>query len=68
MLNIREVIRRTLKYLVLVIIVGFSAHSIPNTKMENKELLLISLIAGMTFCIIDTLSPSIKILVSKKKD
>lgn len=68
MLNIREVIRRTLKYLVLVIIVGFSAYSIPNTKMENKELLLISLIAGMTFCIVDTLSPSIKIVVSKKND
>lgn len=68
MLNIREVIRRTLKYLVLVIIVGFSAYSIPNNKMENKELLLVSLIAGMTFSIIDTLSPSIKIVVSKKKD
>lgn len=68
MLNIREVIRRTLKYLVLIIIVGFSVYSIPDTKIQNKELLLISLIAGMTFCIVDTLSPSIKIVVSKKNN
>ena len=67
MLNIREVIRRTLKYLVLVIIVGFSVYSIPENKPDYKELLLITLIAGMTFCILDTLSPSIKIVVSKKE-
>ena len=67
MLNIREVIRRTLKYLVLVIIVGFSVYSIPENKPDYKELLLITLIAGMTFCILDTLSPSIKIIVSKKE-
>lgn len=66
MLNIREVIRRTFKYLVLVIIVGFSVHSIPQNKLVPKEILLIALIAGMTFCILDTLSPSIKIVVSKK--
>ena len=67
MLNIREVIRRTLKYLVLIIIVGFSVYSIPENKPDYKELLLITLIAGMTFCILDTLSPSIKIVVSKKE-
>ena len=66
MLNIREVIRRTFKYLVLVIIVGFSVHSIPQNKPESKEILLIALIAGMTFSILDTLSPSIKIVVSKR--
>ena len=66
MLNIREVIRRTFKYLVLVIIVGFSVHSIPQNKPEPREILFIALIAGMTFAILDTLSPSIKIVVSKR--
>ena len=68
MLNIREVIRRTLKYLVLVIVLGFSIHSIPKNNLEPKEILFIVLIAGMTFCILDTLSPSIKIVVTKKEE
>ena len=67
MLNIREVIRRTLKYLVLVIVLGFSMHSIPKNSLDYKEILFIVLIAGMTFCILDTLSPSIKIVVTKKE-
>lgn len=66
MLNIREVIRRTLKYLVLVIILGFSIHSIPKNTIDSKEILFIVLVAGMTFCILDTLSPSIKVVVTKK--
>ena len=68
MLNIREVIRRTLKYLVLVIILGFSIHSIPKNTIDAKEILFIVLIAGMTFCILDTLSPSIKVVVTKKEN
>ena len=40
MLNIREVIRRTLKYLVLVIIVGFSAHSVPKFKNGKQRIII----------------------------
>ena len=67
MLNIREVIRRLIKYLILVIIVGFTAYSVPQKKLEYIEVLWIALIAGMVFSILDTITPSIKIHVEKKK-
>tara|TARA_B110001469_G_C9644435_1_gene325131 strand:- start:3849 stop:4061 length:213 start_codon:yes stop_codon:yes gene_type:complete len=66
MLNIREVIRRLLKYAVLVIIVGFAAHSIPNHTPQPMEVVWVSLIAGMVFSILDSVTPSIKIHVEKK--
>ena len=67
MLNIREVIRRLIKYLILVVIVGFTAYSVPQKKIEIIEVVWISLIAGMVFSILDTITPSIKIHVEKKK-
>lgn len=65
MLNIREVIRRLTKYLVLVLIVGFASFSIPKNKLDKMEILWISLIAGLVFSILDTVTPSIKIHVRK---
>lgn len=66
MLNIREVIRRLLKYAVLVIVVGFACYSIPDTRPSNMEIVWIALIAGMVFSILDSVTPSIKIHVEKK--
>jgi|TARA_B110000285_G_C14903597_1_gene504447 hypothetical protein len=66
MLNIREVVRRLLKYAVLVVIVGFSAHSIPTQTLKPMEVIWIALIAGMVFSILDSVTPSIKIHVEKK--
>ena len=66
MINIREVIRRLLKYAVMVIIVGFATYSIPNKSPSNTEIIWISLIAGMVFSVIDSVTPSIKIHVEKK--
>jgi hypothetical protein len=66
MLNIREVVRRLLKYAVLVVIVGFSAHSIPKQTLQTMEVVWIALIAGMVFSILDSVTPSIKIHVEKK--
>ena len=68
MLNIREVIRRLLKYAVLVVIVGFSAHSIPKQTPSPIEIVWVALIAGMVFSILDSVTPSIKIHVEKKKN
>jgi hypothetical protein len=68
MLNIREVIRRLLKYAVLVVIVGFSAHSIPKQPPKTMEVVWIALIAGMVFSILDSVTPSIKIHVEKKTE
>jgi hypothetical protein len=66
MLNIREVVRRLLKYAVLVVIVGFSSHSIPKQTPQTMEVVWIALIAGMVFSILDSVTPSIKIHVEKK--
>lgn len=66
MINIREVIRRVFKYAVMVIIVGFATYSIPNKPPSNNEIIWISLIAGMVFSVIDSVTPSIKIHVEKK--
>ena len=66
MINIREVLRRLLKYAVMVIIVGFATYSIPNKPPSNTEIIWISLISGMVFSVIDSVTPSIKIHVEKK--
>lgn len=66
MLNVREVIRRLMKYAVLVIVVGFACHSIPQTPPNNTEIVWIAFIAGMVFSILDSVTPSIKIHVEKK--
>lgn len=66
MLNIREIIRRLLKYIILVIVVGLSAYIIPEKKIVTMDIVWIALISGMIFSILDTLTPSIKIYVEKK--
>ena len=64
MLNYREFLRRLLKYIVLVLISGSSIYIIPTNKINNKEVLYISLIIGMVFCILDIITPSIQIIVN----
>ena len=68
MINIREVIRRVVKYLVLVLILGYACFTIPQNKIKNEEVIWIALIGGMVFTILDTVTPSIKIYVSNKKE
>ena len=68
MINIREIIRRFLKYLILVLIMAFSVQNIPSQKLSNlQETLYIVVIAGMTFCILDIVTPSIQITVNKEE-
>jgi hypothetical protein len=68
MINFREIIRRLLKYLILVLVLGFSIYTIPKNKISNSELLWVILIVGMTFCILDIVTPSIQIIVNKDSD
>ncbi len=68
MINFREIIRRFLKYLILVLVLGFSVYTIPKNKVSNTELLWVILITGMTFCILDIVTPSIQIIVNKDED
>ena len=68
MINIREIIRRLLKYVILVLICGTSIYIIPKNKVSNMEIIYISLIVGMVFCILDIITPSIQINVNNDND
>ena len=68
MINYREVLRRLLKYIVLVLISGSAIDVIPKNKINNKEIIYISLIIGMVFCILDIITPSIQIIVKNEED
>ena len=63
MVNYREVLRRLLKYIVIVLITGSAIYVIPKNKINNEEIIYISLITGMVFCILDIITPSIQIIV-----
>ena len=65
MINVREVIRRLTKYLVLVLVTAFAAYSVPKNKLEIMEVVWIALVAGIMFSILDSVTPSISINVSK---
>ena len=63
--NIREVIRRLVKYLVLVLAVAFVTFSLLKNKASNFEVLLISLTGGFIYCLLDLVSPSISLKIDK---
>lgn len=67
MLNYREILRRLLKYIILVLISGSSIYIIPKNKINNNDIIYISLIIGMVFCILDIVTPSIQIIVNNKE-
>ena len=68
MINYREVLRILLKYIVLVLITGSAIYVIPKNKINNNEIIYISLITGMVFCILDIVTPSIQIIVNNEED
>ena len=56
--NITEFIRRALKYLIEGFIVSLAAFAIPKQTLNIEEILLIALVAAMTFSILDVFIPS----------
>ena len=67
-LNIREILRRLLKYAILVLVVAVTLYNIPEQKVANSEIFLISLLAGLTFCILDIITPSIYLSINKNEE
>ena len=59
MLDLGELVRRSLKYLVEGVMVAIAAYAIPKRAPNLDEILLIALTAAATFSILDTYSPSI---------
>jgi|UniRef100_A0A6C0JFW2 ABC-type Co2+ transport system permease subunit len=58
MVDISELLRRLIKYLVEGLMVGIAAFAIPEKSLKIEEIALISLTAAATFSILDTFIPA----------
>lgn len=58
-LNITELFKRIIKYLVEGLIVAIAAYAIPKRSLNIEEIVLLALTAAATFSILDTYVPSI---------
>ena len=57
-LDLGELVKRAVKYLVEGFMVAIAAYAIPKRSLNLDEVLLISLTAAATFSILDTYVPS----------
>ena len=57
-INIGELIKRAIKYLVEGLMVAIAAYAIPKRSLNLEEIVLIALTAAATFSILDTYIPS----------
>ena len=60
-LDLGELVRRAVKYLVEGIMVAIAAYAIPKKSLHIDEVLLIALTAAATFSILDTYVPSLAV-------
>ena len=67
-LNIREILRRLLKYVILVLVVAVTLYNIPEQKVTHSEIIWICLLTGLTFCILDIVTPSIYLSINKNEE
>jgi hypothetical protein len=57
-INVGELVKRIIKYLVEGLMVAIAAYAIPKRSLNVEEIILISLTAAATFSILDTYIPS----------
>jgi len=57
-INISELVKRVIKYLVEGLMVAIAAYAIPKRSLNIEEIILIALTAAATFSILDTYIPS----------
>ena len=57
-INIGELVKRIIKYLVEGLMVAIAAYAIPKRSLNLEEIALIALTAAATFSILDTYVPS----------
>jgi len=60
-LDLGELMRRAVKYIVEGIMVAIAAYAIPKQVLKMDEVLLIALTAAATFSILDTYVPSMAV-------
>ena len=61
MLDLGELVRRAVKYLVEGVMVALAAFAIPKKSLNIDEIALIALTAAATFSILDTYVPSMAV-------
>ena len=61
MLDLGELMRRAVKYLVEGLMVAIAAYAIPKRSLNMDEVALIALTAAATFTILDTYLPSMAV-------
>ena len=61
MLDLGELVRRAVKYLVEGVMVAIAAYAIPKKSLKLDEVALIALTAAATFSILDTYVPSMAV-------
>ena len=61
MLDLGELVKRAVKYIVEGIMVALAAYAIPKKSLNVVEVLLIALTAAATFSILDTYVPSMAV-------
>jgi|TARA_B110000285_G_scaffold233734_1_gene308461 hypothetical protein len=57
-LNVQEVLKRVIKYLVEGLMVAIACFAIPKVSLDLEEIGLIALTAAATFSVLDTYVPS----------
>jgi ABC-type Co2+ transport system permease subunit len=58
LVNVGELVKRIIKYLVEGLMVAIAAYAIPKRSLNIEEIVLIALTAAATFSILDTYIPS----------
>jgi ABC-type Co2+ transport system permease subunit len=58
LINISELIKRIIKYLVEGLMVAIAAYAIPKRSLNIEEIVFIALTAAATFSILDTYIPT----------
>jgi ABC-type Co2+ transport system permease subunit len=58
LINVGELIKRVIKYLVQGLMVAIAAYAIPKRSLNVEEIVLLALTAAATFSILDTYVPS----------
>jgi len=58
LINVGELVKRIIKYLVEGLMVAIAAYAIPKRSLNMEEIILIALTAAATFSILDTYVPS----------
>jgi len=61
LLDLGELVRRVVKYVVEGLMVAIAAYAIPKRSMNVDEVMLIALTAAATFSILDTYAPSMAV-------